>query len=334
MEGLAQTDGVPGTIFAYRFDAHGKAIQIGENETVSLETPDAGFVWLHLNLADQRARDWITDAALLDTSSRDCLLANDNHQALHHREDKIWGVFVDLMQDFDGVTDSMGYLRFAMGERYLISGRRHALQAIESTRKTLSSGRMLAGPAALLEALVDHATDGLSGLVAELISEVDGIEDRVLENHFHKERERLGPLRRREVAVHRQLNGMLSIFRQLAPSLEKAQMTDLHGSVTRLVQRIEALHHEIHSIMGRTRLLQEEIASKLTTETNDHLYVLTVLTTVLLPPTLITGIFGMNTGGLPLKETDWGTPVALAICAGSSLFVFLLLRFLQRRGAM
>lgn len=49
----------------------------------------------------------------------------------------------------------------------------------------------------------------------------------------------------------------------------------------------------------RAKLLQEELASRLAESTGRNLYVLSILTAVLLPMTLITGIFGMNVAGLP-----------------------------------
>jgi zinc transporter len=56
---------------------------------------------------------------------------------------------------------------------------------------------------------------------------------------------------------------------------------------------------EIAELYERAKLLQEELASRLAESTGRNLYVLSILTAVLLPMTLVTGIFGMNVGGLP-----------------------------------
>ena len=58
--------------------------------------------------------------------------------------------------------------------------------------------------------------------------------------------------------------------------------------------------------MERSRLLQEEITSRLGEATNRNLYLLSIVTTALLPITLITGVFGMNVGGLPFLESKHG----------------------------
>jgi zinc transporter len=51
-----------------------------------------------------------------------------------------------------------------------------------------------------------------------------------------------------------------------------------------------------------------------------------VLTALFLPPTLITGIFGMNTKGLPFTEWETAFLWACALMVGSVIAVFLILR--------
>jgi Mg2+ and Co2+ transporter CorA len=59
---------------------------------------------------------------------------------------------------------------------------------------------------------------------------------------------------------------------------------------------------------------------------------------LLLPPSLIFGIFGMNVGGLPLGENPYGVFITLSLGALSAAFAFGLLRrltkFLKRRGVV
>jgi hypothetical protein len=57
---------------------------------------------------------------------------------------------------------------------------------------------------------------------------------------------------------------------------------------------------------GPLWLVQEEIAGRLTEATNRNLFLLSIVTTTLLPITLITGIFGMNVGGLPWVKDPGG----------------------------
>ena len=76
----------------------------------------------------------------------------------------------------------------------------------------------------------------------------------------------------------------------------------------------------------RAHLLQEVVAIKTAEQTNRNLHVLAVVTTILLPTTLITGIFGMNVGGLPLAQDTSGFLWTMVILALMSVIVFWLLK--------
>ncbi len=76
----------------------------------------------------------------------------------------------------------------------------------------------------------------------------------------------------------------------------------------------------------RAHLLQEEVAIKTAEQTHRNLHVLAVVTTILLPATLITGIFGMNVGGLPLAQDTSGFLWTMVILALASVIVFWLLK--------
>ncbi len=62
-----------------------------------------------------------------------------------------------------------------------------------------------------------------------------------------------------------------------------------------------SLSFNIH-VSKRAKLLQEELAARNAEETNRNLFILSIVTTIFLPMTLITGIFGMNVAGLPGLE--------------------------------
>ena len=69
-----------------------------------------------------------------------------------------------------------------------------------------------------------------------------------------------------------------------------------------------------------------ELDLQATQQTNQNLYFLSVLTALLMPATLVTGIFGMNTGGLIWLSAKYGSLYATGLAIASSLLVYLVLR--------
>ncbi len=80
------------------------------------------------------------------------------------------------------------------------------------------------------------------------------------------------------------------------------------------------------AMRDRALLLQEEVSGKLAEESARSLKLLSVLTALLLPPTLVTGVFGMNVKGLPFTEETTGFLWAMAIIVCSSGLAYWLLR--------
>ena len=71
----------------------------------------------------------------------------------------------------------------------------------------------------------------------------------------------------------------------------------------RLAQRLDGLDHTIVEMRERSRLLQEELHLKIEEQGNNNIRALSILTALLMPPTLVTGVFGMNIKGLPFAQT-------------------------------
>ncbi len=285
------------------------------------------MLWLHFNLVDAQARHWLASADFhLPSQARELLLSKDNFQQLHTANDCVYGVLSDLMRDIAETTDETGYLRFAMTERVLVSGRHHALCAVDATRRALEGGRRIESPAALLEIIVEKVADEMDRVSDRVAQSLDEIEEQVLGDGVTDLRQPLGRLRRTCVRLHRQLSGLRVVFHRLEQKNTDDVKPALQLRAGKLAQRLDGLDHTIVEMRERSRLLQEELHLKIEEQANDNIRVLSVLTAVLLPPTLITGIFGMNTKGLPFTELDTAFLWASLLMLLSSLAAYLIMK--------
>lgn len=317
--------------WAYRFATDGRASTFQPDASFRLERPDDGFIWLHANLADARVQDWIAGATEIPAAARQTLLTLDEHQQLDAGENCIWGVMADLVLDMEEVTQTVGYMHFVLGEHFLISARRHPLQATQNTRLLVDGGKLMSVSSQLFQSIVERVLAAITDIVVGLIRELEAIEDRVLDDIVNDERQSLGPIRRKALRLHRQLEGLRNIFRRLDQKSDIGLPAHIRTSGSQLLQKIESLHQEVHSIHDRARLLQEESAQQLANKTNDNLFFLTIVSALLLPPTLITGMFGMNVKGMLFADDENGYIYAMTMCVVSSLLV---LWWMRRAGML
>ena len=314
---------VPGLVWAFRIHEDGSAEPLPIDQPI--ENQHDGWLWLHLNLTDQRAAKWLA-ATDFPPAAATLLGSHDNHQQLHAADGCIYGVFSDLSREVGKAGDEFAHMHFAMTERMLVSGRYRPLAAAEVVRSLIEQGQIkLPSVAALLEMIVEHVADTVDRLADKISSQLDKIEDG-LGQAKDETRKELGKLRRTGAKLHRQLSGLRTLFHRLEREGTETLKPALRLRANKLAQRLDALDVEVIEIRDRSRLLQEEIAATTAERSNRSLGMLTIITTMVLPPTFITGIFGMNTKGLPLTEDPDGFMIAVGLMVASVGVVCLLMR--------
>jgi zinc transporter len=314
---------LPGLISAFRFDAEGSAQELPVNRPIDAAP---GWLWLHFNLADARACNFLKSDLDLPAAARELLLAPDGHQQLHAHGTCVYGVFADLVCGLSGVTDEIGFLHFAMTEKLFISGRRQSLNALEAMRRSLRGGHKIAAPAGLLEAIVEHMVEAVESYADTLAEDLDKVEERLLTAEAGDQHQAIGRVRKLAVRLHRQLATQRSLIDRFEREMERSGQASLQFATAKLAQRLDWLDHEMVALRDRSHLLQEEVSLRMADQTNRNLQVLAIVTTVFLPASLIAAIFGMNVGGLPLVADRAGFVWVLLLLGGVSAFVFWLLK--------
>ena len=315
---------IPGLVWAFRLHADGTAEALAVDKPIAF-THD-GRLWLHFNLTDLRAQAWIEQSGL-PSLAKDLLLSNDTFQQLHVIDACIYGVLSDLVRDIEHPTEETAFLRFAMSEGLLVSARHQAMCAADATRRVLEGGYRIANTAALLEKLVDEVADTMDRLASKIGSDIDDIEERIATDNIASDMRRsLSVSRRTCVRLHRQLSGLRVLFHRLEQKNTDHLCEDLRIHAAKLAQRLDGLDHDVVELRERSRLLEEELHFKTEEESNRHLHTLSIVTTLLLPPTLITGIFGMNTKGLPLTDVETGFFWAMGLMATSVALAYFFMR--------
>ncbi|MGB5627576.1 MAG: CorA family divalent cation transporter, partial [Woeseiaceae bacterium] len=88
--------------------------------------------------------------------------------------------------------------------------------------------------------------------------------------------------------------------------------------------RITRFLEDLDLARERAVVLQEELLSLIAQEQNTRMYVLSVVAAIFLPLTFVTGLLGMNVGGLPGLESPVGFAwsIVLMIVTGICLLLF------------
>lgn len=284
-------------------------------------------VWLHFNLVDSRSRDWIANCDRLPEAAKDLLLAADSHIQLEVLEDGFMGTIGDLDYEFHADPDRLGLLRIYVDRGCMISVRRTPLKAIDRLRRDLYAGKSIDSPMDLMVHLVELLNDMFDRVVTDLREVVEEMEDQILKENFYADRRELSRVRRLLAQLRRHLNAnRQALVTRLIPNLPSWCSENEASELRRDLDRLSAVAQDLELVQERARLVQEEMASRLQETVNRNLYVLSIVTTIFLPITLITGIFGMNVGGVPWTQDPLGFLWCISLMGLTLAITFIVLR--------
>jgi zinc transporter len=302
-----------GLVFGFVFD-QGKGRPVTDDTLGAAVAGPHDFVWLHLALSDHRARRFLESFAPLPDEARALILAAEDRIQINLRPEGGFGVLPDIEQDFNDTSLDAGRLAFWLDERHLVTVRRHPVRGVEEVRHEVERGVALASPAALLARLGERYVEIVDMRLTALARELGRIEDAVLADRDGLDQMKLGPLRRELSRYTREFGSLRSALARAMSARRGVVESPLLEFLPHLLQDAEDFDRDAGALSDRARLLYEEVNTRIAAVTNRSLSALTVISTLLLPPTFVAGAFGMNVDGLPWAHDAHGFAVVLALC--------------------
>ena len=241
--------------------------------------------------------------------------------------------------DFDDKAQAIGsdQLGLVIGPDFVLSFQEYARGAFDPVRERLRApGSPLGerGPDYLAYALLDIAVDRYFLVVDHLAEKAEGLEDAAMLKPTPALLERINRCKRDTLTVRRAVWPL----RELVGTLQRGDRANFSAE-TRLYLR-DVQDHSIHvleSLDGvRDQLgdLLEIYLSSVSNRLNLEVRVLTVLSILFLPATLIAGIWGMNFPQMPLIGDNtgfWWVIGMMVTCASVMAALFWRHRLLRQR---
>jgi zinc transporter len=313
-----------GLVCGYSVDASGTMTEIEPAQIDSVLGDEGVHVWLHFDQGDAEARAWIEGCEHLPPSARAMLLKSDTHMRIESAGHGLAGVVGDLHHEFTQSPDQLDVLRLYLDNHCLISVRRNPLSSIEKLRQRIGEGLRVQRPIALITQFLYHLTETLGDVMLELSDNVDSVEEEILLSRPNPSGEELARIRRVAARLRRhmipQQHALLGLLSRLPPWIDDDEANQLRSAI----ERLAALGHDLDLVQERARLLQEQASARLAEATNRNLYFLSVVTTIFLPISFLTGLFGMNLGGLPMLQNShgfWFGVALMLVTVGVTLFL-------------
>ncbi len=314
-----ESDSGPPCVFGFGFKG-GAAHEMRWEDAVS-HKDEYDFIWLHLNMLNDEARHWTEQQQDLPYAAAAALLAGETRPRVTGFEK---GVVVNLRGvnlNEGAEPEDMVSIRIWFSADKLVTTRRRRLKAAQDIRDEILKGAKFDNTGAIVARLAYKLTDRTEPYVQEIEEEVDDLESAMLEGEGAGLRAKLAVTRqsavhfRRFIAPQRDaLNRLANDESSLLTHHTKVELREVADRVTRMTEDIDAVRE-------RAMVLQDQLTDQRAEEMNRNMMVLSVVAAIFLPLGFLTGLFGINVGGMPGVDD----PVAFWLVVAGCLLIGLVL---------
>lgn len=320
---------INGVVFAWSMSTSGVNREIPLVEIAqSLEDPNLS-IWLHLNLANSQVQRWLEKTNLVPERVVEMIeegVTRSRLERIEKLDDCLLMVMNDFHQEFgekDGDA-SLGTLWAILTPRLMISLRNHPLRTTDTLRFDLRNGQL--NPCSTIELfheLIDLRAEYLRSLLMRLSETMDDLEEILLKGKDLPEHENLGRIRIQCSRLRRQFAPELIALHRLQKRLPYWFSEDDKLRLNDDLDLMSFLTQEISNLYDRAKILQDEQAAHVAEFNARNLQVLSVMTVIFLPMTLLTGIMGMNMEDLPGLKESFYIVMTLMGAAGAAVYASL-----------
>ncbi len=325
---LVEEDGL---LFACVLTGKGGANFLGWND-IDKWTEADGPLWVHLDNKHPNVAAWLKERSGLTLPTAEALLAEETRPRVFRGKRGLVAILRGINLNKDADEEDMVAMRLWSEGKKVITLRHerlHTPRDILEQLIELGSGPKTA--AELFERLISRVNDPISETILALEEQLDDLESELDNSKATAQRRQLSNIRQKAVLLRRyiapQREALGTLVSEPPEWLDETLRPHLRETSDRLMRYLE----ELDAVRERAMVVKDDIANQLSEASNKTLYVLAIISAIFLPLAFLTGLLGINIGGMPGVENKyafWIFSAFMLVCLAIELYVFRKLKWL------
>ena len=318
-----------GLLIGCILDGQGGAKIMGWAEVETWNEED-GPLWVHLEHGSARVQDWLRLKSGLTPMTVEALLAVETRPRVFRGKRGLAAILRGVNTNTGSQPDDMVAIRMWSDGKRVITLRHDRLMTpwdIKTQLLEYQNGPVSASQ--LYERLIGRLIDRMAGTVASYDETLDEIEAGLDIARAGETRRRLSDLRQSIVMLRRYMSPQREALNNLTaeppPWLDEQSRFGVRETSDKLLRYVE----ELDTARERSMVIKDDIANQLAESTNKTLYMLAIISAIFLPLAFLTGLLGINIGGMPGVDNPFAFWIFCAIMLALLIFELILFRRLK-----
>lgn len=261
--------------------------------------PDDGTLWVHLDRGRSGTRQWLIEKAGVSELLADALMASETRPRVREHREGVILILRGVNLNPGAEPDDMVQLRLFTDGHRIISLRQRRVFAVQDLQEQLRKGIGPKKSGEVIVRLADLMGFRIGQVVDQLEDNIDDLEESVLTEDAGEMRSRLADMRHQAIMLRRYIGPQRDALHELS-RLAPAWMGERERRLLdEVAERTMRLREDLDAARERASVIQDELANRLNERLNRNMYRLSVIAAVFLPLSLLTGLLGINVGGMP-----------------------------------
>ncbi len=303
-------------------------------EEVAARRAAGGFVWLGLFEPDKAELDHVSEVFGLHELAVEDALSEHMRPKIERYDGDIQLVILRTARYNDEAEEvDFGEISVFLSPTFIITVRQGAASNLRGARQRFEQHAELVdvGSAAALWAIMDVVVDGYGPVVAEMERDIDQIEATVFSGSAAAT-ERIYSLRREATDFYRAVHPLIPVTAALERMVDKKlrhYLRDVQDHLVLADEEVAAQRDLLGTILEANMAVISVEQTRVGIRQNSTMEQLTILSTIFLPLTFVTGFFGQNFGWL-VRNVDGPAEFVLYGIGGLVVPIVLLYTWLRR----
>ncbi|MGO2355003.1 MAG: zinc transporter ZntB [Marinomonas foliarum] len=286
--------------------------------------PESGCRWIHLDCLEEEGFTWLSDLEGIPETAVEALFAEETRPRAVKMGDGLLLTLRGVNLNPESNPSDMVSLRLWVTPHFIVSSRRRKLLSVQDTVKNLVNNEGPTNTGDIVATLTETLTGRMAKIIHDLEDELADLEESIGEGIEADQRDSLVQRRLETIRLRRFLVPQKEAINKLAQEslawMTPDQTSQVHEAANDITRYVEGLE----SLRERCLLMQEEFANLQAEKMNARMYVLSILSGIFMPLGFLTGLFGINIGGMPGTDNGsafWLFCIALVVLGGGQFVV-------------
>ena len=262
-------------------------------------------IWIHLDRSSARAQAWLRDESGVSSATVEALLAEETRPRVFHGRTGLTTVLRGINHNPGQQSEGMIAVRIWSEGHRIITLRDERLQSSRDLLAALVDHGT--GPKTITETyvrLIARINERIGPTIDAIEDQIDEIESDLAISDAKETRNSISDLRQKTVLIRRYLAPQRAALSELLADPPAWASDVWRPGLREATDRVIGYVEELDQVKERALVMKDDIANELAEKANRTLYVLAVVSAIFLPLSFLTGVLGINVGGMPGVNSD------------------------------